>query len=128
MDSLEALRKEIKKKEVRAWVRNKLARDNRWAKQALIRIYQRQTDEEKLKQRTLNSNNVGFTGFDALYLSSLAKQELQRGWLTTKQMQSLRSKIQKYHRQVISMSDEHQLLLLIKKSRDAQQMSLKLPL
>ena len=62
----------------------------------LVVVYSLQTQEEQYTDQTVENNGVGFSGTDAEFLSSLAKQFLERGWLSHKQMEKLRVRILKY--------------------------------
>ena len=64
----------ITKKAIEAFVKGKLANDDKWATRALVRIYDMQTPAEKTMLETNEENNVGFNGYDANLLSSFAKQ------------------------------------------------------
>lgn len=54
-------------------IRHKLATDERWVRRALIRLYQRQTQEEKQVHQTRNHNLRGFQPTDARWFSRLAE-------------------------------------------------------
>ena len=85
--------KKITKKAKVAFVRQMLEANANWAKRALIRIYDNQTDNEKVNGNTVEYNGVGFTGCDAEILSSFAEQLKNRGFLSPKQMTILHKKI-----------------------------------
>jgi hypothetical protein len=87
-------------------IREMLGRNPKWAVAALLRIYERQTEEEQASQSTHVHNGVGFTGADAEILSSFA-QQVQRGrTLSAKQMDLLNRRIRKYARQLESIAAE----------------------
>jgi hypothetical protein len=69
-----SLKNEIKKKEIETFIRNKLTTDDLWAKKALLLIYSHQTVIEQQIGQTTVHNNVGFTGVDSEFMSSLAEQ------------------------------------------------------
>ncbi len=54
-------------------IRHKLATDERWVRRALIRLYQRQTQDEQVSKQTRNHNQKGFQPGDALWFSRLAE-------------------------------------------------------
>ncbi len=62
-------------------------------------IYNLQTEDEKRAEETYHRNNVGFSGLDAEFLSSLAKQAGDRG-LTEKQVPHARRKMMAYAAQI----------------------------
>ena len=93
-----------------AFIRNKLATDTNWALKALVRIYtENQTSEEQAKQGTIEKNNVGFTGTDGTFLSSLAQQAQQRRTLSDKQMVHVFKAMPKYWKQVLNMVEPEKL-------------------
>lgn len=55
------------------FIRHKLATDERWVRRALIRLYQRQTQDEQISKQTRNHNQRGFQPGDALWFSRLAE-------------------------------------------------------
>lgn len=56
-----------------SFIRHKLATDERWVRRALIRLYQRQTADEKVSQQTRNHNLRGFQPADARWFTRLAE-------------------------------------------------------
>jgi len=99
---------------IKEFVKSKLSKDPRWTKQALLKIYEFQTEEEKEIGNTRQLNGVGFTGSDGDILSSFAQQLIKKGYLSPKQMIFLFKKMPKYWKQIISISDEKRLLNMIK--------------
>lgn len=131
-----SLKNDIKKKEIETFVRNKLTTDDLWARKALLLIYSHQTANEQQIGHTTVNNNVGFTGIDSKFMSSLAKQlkkkieELKvlhsdwnetllvkNAWISAKQLTCLHKNIKKYWKQVYTNSDEIKLLKMIKAAR-----------
>lgn len=131
-----SLKNDIKKKEIETFVRNKLATDDLWAKKALLLIYSHQTVIEQQIGQTTVHNNVGFTGVDSKFMSSLAEQlrrkieELKvthsdwnetllvkNTWMSAKQLACLHKNIKKYWKQVYTNCDEIKLLKMIKTVR-----------
>ena len=104
----------ITKKQIQEFVKNKLSNDPRWAKHALLKIFEFQTAEEQESEHTYFHNGVGFTGADGEILSSFAKQLQRKGYLSPKQMDLLYKKMPKYWKQIVSISDEEKLLALVK--------------
>lgn len=103
---------QLQKKE---FLKEKLGTDPRWAKHALLKIFEFQTQEEQDHECTHDHNGVGFTGVDGEFLSSLAKQLLKYKRLSDKQMIHLFKKMPKYWKQILKISDEEKLLSLIQK-------------
>lgn len=102
------------KKNITIFVRTKLASDPVWATKALVRIFnENQTSDEKDSDTTRHDNGIGFSGVDANFLSSLAKQFIAHGTLSAKQMVFVHKKMKKYARQVIQMSNQEQLSKMV---------------
>ena len=99
----------ITKKALKAFVREMVATDSRWTLRALRVIYSFQTDTEKATEQTSVHNTVGFTGCDAEFLTSLAKQYERRGSLSDRQMKILYRVMPKYWRQLIDASNKEKL-------------------
>jgi hypothetical protein len=107
--------KKVSKKEIHVFVKKQLSTNEKWAKAALLKIFDFQTRDEKEAERTHIHNNVGFTGVDGEILASFAKQLLRKNYLSPKQMTLVFKKMPKYHNQIIKISDEKKLLELISK-------------
>lgn len=71
---------------------------------ALLRIFENQTFDEQRTESTNRYNGIGFTGSDAHFLSSLAKQYKYKKFFTDKQDAVLRRKIVKYAAQLVNGS------------------------
>lgn len=95
------------------FLKAKLGSNSKWAQNALLKIYEFQTSDEKEMECTHDHNDVGFTGVDGEILSSFAKQLQSKGFLSPKQMSILFKKMPKYWKQILSISDEEKLLALI---------------
>jgi len=108
----------ITKKETITFVKSQLATNQVWALKALVRIFQEnQTNDEQTEGVTRHDNGIGFSGCDAEFLSSLAKQYLKRGSLSDKQMGFVFRKMPKYAGQVIKMSDTTKLESMVVSSK-----------
>ncbi len=86
-----------------AFIREKLSTDDRWILRGLLVIFSNQTIDEQATATTKYVNNIGFTGADAEFLTSLATQFQQRKSLSPKQMIYLRKKMPKYSGQLETM-------------------------
>lgn len=107
----------VTKKNTIAYVREMLATNQAWALRALVRIYtENQTEQEKTIEDTTENNGIGFTGTDGNFLSSLAKQFITRGSLSTKQMQFVLKKMPKYARQVVAFADVEKIHAMMNKA------------
>lgn len=116
------------KKNVLLFVREKLATDPVWARKALVKIYtENQTSQEQAAEQTVEDNGIGFSGVDANFLSSLAKQFIEKGYLSDKQMKFVFKKIKKYAGQVVQFSDKARLEKMVEEAELLTQPNLNLP-
>ena len=115
------------KRNIDAFVRAKLETDPKWATKALVKIFkENQTAQEQSIDQTVEDNGIGFSGVDATFLSSLAKQFIEKGYLSPKQMLFVHAKIRKYASQVIKFSDSAKLEEMVEKAELLKQSQLKL--
>lgn len=84
-----------------------LTRDDA-VKNALVRIYDYQTSQEKLSQNTIENNKVGFSGADGHILSSFAEFYKTRNYLSDKQIQFARKRLVKYSSQILRIMSNQQ--------------------
>ena len=104
----------ITKKATTLFVKTQLGSNKTWATKALVRIFtENQTADEQVSEITRHDNGIGFSGADGEILSSFAKQKIKKGFLSPKQMAIVFKKMPKYHKQVISMSDETKLMEMV---------------
>jgi len=135
------LKSRITKKMIKEYVRDRLGRDDRMAQKAVVKIFEFQTIDEQNAERTSYSNNVGFSGHDAPFLSSLAKQIIERTnrdpnrksgiYLSKPQLISLKKLIKKYWKQLVNImvverDSELKLLKLVAKANPTIQLRLNL--
>lgn len=92
------------KKQLVDTLKTQLATLDRQALKGLVTIYGFQTDEEQEKGDTLEYNQMGFTGLDGQFLSSLAEQYIARGSLSPKQIVYIKKAMPKYAGQLIEHS------------------------
>lgn len=88
-----------RRRTVAEW-KGKIAGNQNWALRAALRIFGYQTREEADFGATLESNGIGFNGFDANFLTSVVKQHLEGRRLTKKQSDALRRIMPKYAEQL----------------------------
>lgn len=86
-------------------LRHLLATDERWAKRALVRIYNAQTQDEKSNSETYYENGVGFNGSDARLLTKIAKWYLDKDYIGAGYMKIVHDRIQKYASQIFGLPD-----------------------
>ena len=88
--------KKVTKVELVNFLRGKLMTDPVWAKAALVRIFENQTDDEQVSKETTHCNKIGFTACDARILTSFAQFYQEHGFLSEKQTKWLMPKMGKY--------------------------------
>lgn len=74
---------------------------------ALLYLYARQTADEQQTETTNVTNGQGFTGFDAEFMSSVAKGVQRYGNMTEKQAKHVQRKLVKYAGQLIGLHNDH---------------------
>lgn len=79
--------------------------DPKWLYRGILAIYDRQTADEQAAETTAHDNGIGFNGVDASFMSSLAKQVRNRGFLTPTQLTFARSKMKKYAGQLLRIAE-----------------------
>lgn len=91
----------------------KLGRDDAFVVNCLIKLYERQTADERMEKRTAVDNGVGFNAVDAAFLSSCAEQATANrrnrrypNDLSPAQLNAVRRSIVKYARQITDMVNE----------------------
>jgi hypothetical protein len=102
--------------QIKRFIKTKLSTDKNWALRALVRVYECQTANEQMSETTNENNGVGFTGADAEFLTSLAKQYQVRATLSDKQMIHVFKKMPKYWNQVAIFIGEEKLKDIVKTS------------
>ena len=81
-------------------VKQLISTNDQAVKNALLRVYSWQTQDEQQAEETRESNGKGFNGLDSRILSSFAEQLKERGFLSPKQIAIARKKLLKYSRQI----------------------------
>lgn len=95
---------EYTKKELVETLRKQISLNPTKAINALVTIYSYQTSDEKADGYTQEYNNVGFTGCDSQFLSSLAENYNKYGRLSENQVKCLMKLMPKYSAQLIAHS------------------------
>jgi hypothetical protein len=86
-------------------VKHLLQTSSKMVHRSIVKIFEKQTEDEKRAETTSHHNGVGFNGVDAELLSSYAKQILAGRTLTEKQMHYARKKIVKYAGQLTKIAN-----------------------
>jgi len=98
------------KKEKKQFIKDLLLRDDLIGREAnfraLLRIFQLQTKSEQFTEYTIEWNGVGFSGTDAEFLTSLAKQFIKKHSLSHNQYRSLQKNMKKYAGQLLKIALE----------------------
>lgn len=87
-------------------IRKMLEVNDKAVLRGLVRIYERQTEDEKRNQETSYNNKVGFNGSDAPILTRIATYYLKHGYLSLKQIELVRKKMLKYSGQLANIANE----------------------
>jgi len=87
-----------------AEIKAKLAYDSNWAQRGLLAVYNEQMSDEQAAKKTKHLNLVGFSKFDAEFLSSMAQQLKRKRALSPKQMMWVHRKMPKYANQLFLLS------------------------
>ena len=77
-----------------------------WVEKAIVALFNRQTISEHDSEVTTNSNNVGFTAFDASKMSYYAKWCLNGRHLSGHHLDNARKKILKYKKQLTKIANK----------------------
>lgn len=88
-------------------IKQMLITNDRAVERAIVAIWNKQTSIEKSNQVTQEHNGVGYSAFDAGFMSSLAERLTwhQRG-LTAKQISAARKVIVKYSHQLTLIANK----------------------
>ena len=85
---------------------------------ALIRIYNNQTQDEKMDHNASYKNGMGFSKYDAPYMTKLAVQLLKEEGLTKAQIRAGRKIMVKYSKQLLKcIEDNYEHKVIIKRMR-----------
>ena len=96
-------------------IKENLLHKNEWVYRGVLAIYEKQTFDEQVNERTEHHNGVGFNGIDGDIMSSFAKQIIK--WngtkyqkfpesLSQKQTAIARKKIVKYSGQLAKIANK----------------------
>lgn len=88
-------------------IRHNILIDDRWLARALLAIYKNQTTDEQCTQGTKYRNGLGFGAADAEILTSFSQQLINRGMLSSKQLEIARKKMGKYCKQLLMTAREN---------------------
>ncbi len=89
-------------------IKNLILTNDVFVCRSVVKIFERQTEDEKQADQTGHSNGIGFNGTDAFILSQFAKQYMSKKYLSEKQIALSRKKIVKYSRQLVEIANSLQ--------------------
>ncbi len=81
-------------------IRELLLNNDRMVVKSLVKIYEKQTEDEQEAGETTHSNGIGYNATDSYIMSSFAQQVQKGRTLSEKQMVIARRKIYKYAKQL----------------------------
>ena len=81
-----------------------LAESDKAVARAILAIYNRQTEDEKIVNETSASNGIGYNGVDANFMSSLAQFYQSKGFLSAGQLKYGRKKNMQYAGQLTQIA------------------------
>lgn len=86
-------------------IKTLLKSNDRFVLNSLLKLYARQTEEEKETESTSCKNGRGFNCCDAKVLCNIAKQCFEEHFISFKQIAYVRSKIYKYSKQLMNIAN-----------------------
>jgi hypothetical protein len=98
----------------KAKIQELLAESDQAVIKGLVRIYQRQTEEEKVFKNAIEHNGIGFSGIDSDILAKFAEFYLEKGYLSPKQMAITRNKMKKYWKQLLQLAESNGKVVVYK--------------
>ena len=90
----------IKKTYTKEYIQSKISTDIRWVERSLIKLFERQTEEEKNIRYTTEENSRGFNKPDSNYLSYCSRWVMSGNTLNGKHLEKCRGKLMKYWKQI----------------------------
>lgn len=82
-----------------------LENNDKFVVNSLLRLYDRQTTDEKAGKQTKEVNKIGFNSYDAPVLSGIAAQVIKSLFISSKQIQFCRRKLMKYAGQLTQIAN-----------------------
>lgn len=98
LDSIKNLR------EWKAYIHGLLKENDEAVKQALVRLYNCQEQDEMRDKKSVHENGVGFNKVDAYFLSNAAQKVISGKKLSDSELNACRWSVMKYWRQLTEMS------------------------
>lgn len=86
-------------------IQENVLKNDQWLVRGLLAIFDKQTSDEQYSEETKYHNGIGFNGVDAPFMSSLAVQYRNKGFLSEKQKVYARKKMKKYCGQLLKIAN-----------------------
>lgn len=102
-------------KQWKAYIQGLLKENDEAVKQALVRLYNCQEQDEMRDKKSVHENGVGFNKVDAYYLSKSAEKILRGKQLSESELNACRWSIMKYWQQLTEMSKKKLAKMKIEK-------------
>lgn len=109
LDSIKGL------KQWKAYIHGLLKENDEAVKQALVRLYNCQEQDEMRDKKSVHENGVGFNKIDAYYLSKSAEKVIRGKQLSEQELNACRWSIMKYWRQLTETSKKKLVKMKIEK-------------
>jgi hypothetical protein len=87
-------------------IRNLLLRNSNAVLKGVVALYKLQTADEKAYKHTNESNGVGFSAYDAPYMTKIAERVISKRGLTKMEVANLRVKLLKYSNQLAKIANK----------------------
>ena len=87
-------------------IRNLLNRNSNAVLKGVVALYKLQTADEKACKLTNASNGVGFSAYDAPYMTKIAERVISKRGLTKMEVANLRVKLLKYSNQLAKIANK----------------------
>jgi hypothetical protein len=88
-----------------SYIKNMLSKNDAWVYRGVVAIFKKQTEDERIVRQTKHSNNVGFTGADAEFLSAMAIIAIEGRVFTPNQMRETQKAMIKYAGQLMKIAE-----------------------
>lgn len=93
-------------KQWEGYIKKLLRTNDKALLRSIVLIYERQTDEEKYVNESINENSVGFSKVDAKEMGVIAQKIKRHEKLSEGELAKSRNKMQKYWKQLMVISKE----------------------
>ena len=97
------------RKEIVSFMRWRIRYDWEWTKKAVLTLYNRQTESEKRKGISDQHNDIGFSGYDAPYLTFVAIRINKKEEFDASEKAEIQRIIRRYGEQMVEASDVDKL-------------------